>query len=513
MGNRRVAALAVGVCVAIAPMAWGKRAGVDEIRRSVYKIRLVSEEPDFQTPWNARAASTSYGTGFFIGDRRILTNAHVVSNARYLTVQRDGEPRATPARVLFVAHDADLALLTTDGKDDFKGLKALDFGELPRLRSPVSAIGYPLGGEQMSITEGIVSRVDFRVYVHSGVRQHLLVQVDSAINPGNSGGPVIQGEKVVGVAFQSFAAAESTGYIIPVPVVRRFLKDIEDGRYDGHPDDGLTVLADVMSNPHTARFHGLAPTEGGVKVASVAAYAPTHELILPGDIIVAVDGSSIGVDGRVSFQGERVEAGAIFDLKQMGEKVDFTVVRGDERRVITVPVAPSRVAYQPATVFGRHPRYFVYAGLVFESMSRSLLMSFGRQWYRTAPVALRYLHNYAAFDEEWRDAEDVVVLIEVLRHDVNTYAEPQVNGVVATIDGKTVRSLEQARSLLEGDGSEFQVITFAGSSANPVVLSRKDARAAHESILKQYSVSPSAWMSREEALPDAVTREGREVNQ
>src|SRR5690606_37853679 len=118
------------------------------------------------------------------------------------------------------------------------------FGELPALRTPVSTVGFPTGGELISITEGIVSRIDFRRYAHSGYSEHLLVQVDSAINPGNSGGPVVQEGKVVGVAFQGLSSAENTGYIIPVPVVERFLRDIDDGVYNGHPHDGLVVAAD-----------------------------------------------------------------------------------------------------------------------------------------------------------------------------------------------------------------------------------------------------------------------------
>jgi S1-C subfamily serine protease len=58
----------------------------------------------------------------------------------------------------------------------------------------------------MSVTQGIVSRVDFRTYSHSVVDQHLSIQIDAAINPGNSGGPVMQGHKVVGVAFRATAA-------------------------------------------------------------------------------------------------------------------------------------------------------------------------------------------------------------------------------------------------------------------------------------------------------------------
>ena len=65
--------------------------------------------------------------------------------------------------------------------------------------------GFPAGGEQISYTRGVVSRIEVEGYVHIGNRAFLAVQTDAAINPGNSGGPVIQDDKVVGVAFEGTA--------------------------------------------------------------------------------------------------------------------------------------------------------------------------------------------------------------------------------------------------------------------------------------------------------------------
>src|SRR4029079_18117280 len=78
---------------------------------------------------------------------------------------------------------------------------------------------------------------------HICTRHFLSVQTDAAINPGNSGGPVIQDEKVVGVAFQGIPDLQSTGFFIPPPVIDHCLKDIEDKKYDGFPQAGMRVVA------------------------------------------------------------------------------------------------------------------------------------------------------------------------------------------------------------------------------------------------------------------------------
>ncbi|MBL9131649.1 MAG: trypsin-like peptidase domain-containing protein, partial [Verrucomicrobiaceae bacterium] len=161
--------------------------------------------PDFREPWNAGQPSGGSGTGFLIGKNRFLTNAHVVSNATRILIRTTNDPEPHPAKIVHIAHDCDLALIEAEDASHFEKLQPLDFGGIPRLNTEVIAIGYPIGGERMSVTRGVVSRIDFRPYSHTNVDSHLCIQVDAAINPGNSGGPVVQDGKVVGVAFQGFS--------------------------------------------------------------------------------------------------------------------------------------------------------------------------------------------------------------------------------------------------------------------------------------------------------------------
>lgn len=68
------------------------------------------------------------------------------------------------------------------------------------------------GGDNISVTKGVVSRVEPTQYVH-GATQLMAIQIDAAINPGNSGGPAIMGNKVAGVAFQNLSGAENIGLV------------------------------------------------------------------------------------------------------------------------------------------------------------------------------------------------------------------------------------------------------------------------------------------------------------
>src|SRR5207248_10937014 len=104
---------------------------------------------------------------------------------------------------------------------------------LPEVKATVLVYGYPEGGSTLSITKGIVSRIEFTGYGEgvSGVR----VQIDAAINPGNSGGPALIDGKMVGLIFSKLQRSDNIGYIIPSEEIDLFLKDVADGKYDGKP--------------------------------------------------------------------------------------------------------------------------------------------------------------------------------------------------------------------------------------------------------------------------------------
>jgi S1-C subfamily serine protease len=266
------------------------QAAVPSVAGSLVRIDVTSQDSNYLQPWTGGQVSGASGSGFVIEGNRILTNAHVTSNARFLTVSKEGDPKMYPARVLFTAHDCDLAMLTVDDPKFFEGMTPLSLGGIPAIESTVSVYGYPIGGDRLSVTRGIVSRVDFQPYSHSGVDSHLTIQIDAAINPGNSGGPVLQDGKVVGVAFQGYSGdvAQNVGYMIPTPVIERFLKDVEDGSYDRYMD--LTLSYHPLHNRAMRRALGLQDNDRGVFVGRVWGGGASDGHIQAGDVLMSIDG-------------------------------------------------------------------------------------------------------------------------------------------------------------------------------------------------------------------------------
>src|SRR5437870_1689454 len=343
------------------------------IQKSLVRITATEVAPDYRAPWNAGMLGRGVGAGFVIEGNRIMTNAHVVSNSRYLTVERDGDPNKYPAKVLFVAHDCDLALITVDSPNFYKNMLALKFGGIPELESTVSAYGYPIGGERMSVTTGIVSRIDFQLYTHSSIDQHLAIQISAQINPGNSGGPVMQDAKVVGVAFQGYSGdvAQGVAYMIPTPVINRFLKDISNGHYDEYPDLAITYAK--LQNPAQRKFLGLKDDDRGVLVSSVVAAGPCAKILRPGDVLLAIDNHPIASDGNVELEGERVEMPEVVERKFKHDSVKFDIWRDKQSTSGSVQLDTVPPYLMQSHKYEVRPRYVVYGGRPFQPLTLYLL--------------------------------------------------------------------------------------------------------------------------------------------
>src|SRR5437660_5304542 len=364
------------------------------VQKSLVRITATAVEPDYRAPWNAGGLQRGVGAGFVISDNRILTNAHVVANSRYLTVERDGDPNKYPATVQFIANDCDLALITVSAPDFFKNMIPLKFGGIPALESTVSAYGYPIGGERMSVTTGIVSRIDFQLYTHSSVDQHLAIQISAQINPGNSGGPVMQDGKVVGVAFQGYSGdvAQGVAYMIPTPVMNRFLKDISNGQYDEYPDLAITYAK--LQNPAQRKYLGLEDDDRGVLVSSVVAAGPSDGILKSGDVLLSIDGHPIASDSNVELDGERAQFEEVVERKFKGDSVKLDILRDKGPMTVTIKLfKPWPYSIQGHT-YDVRPRYVLYGGLLFQPLSLDMLEA-----YRTSDLRLRHFFEYFILEQ------------------------------------------------------------------------------------------------------------------
>ncbi len=446
------------------------------IRSAIVKVYTVVKTPNYQLPWSSTIQQVS-GSGAVIEGRRILTNAHVVANHTFIEVQRYGERHRYIAHVIAVSHQLDLALLRVDDPDFFEGITPLSFGPLPQIEQKVSVYGFPMGGDTLSVTAGVVSRIEHQRYVHSG-ESFLAIQIDAAVNPGNSGGPAISGGKIVGVVMEGIQKAQSISYLVPTVMIRHFLKDLQDGRLDGVP--AFAALVQPMENPALKRHYHLSPKAGGVLVDKVLDLGGLKGILRVGDVITAIDGHPIQEDATAAFRpGEYTNYEYYAQLHQIGEKVHLRILRDGKPMQIDAPLlkTASDLLLTGTYRYDRMPEYYILGGYVFSPLTRNLAVRVARSYIQLIP----YVEDFVS-----KKHKNIPLLLRVLPSPISRGDYATMYWPIAKVNGKAIHSFEELVAILEKAKTGETVLE--NKMGERIVIDNVAARKYQQTILKRYNI-------------------------
>ncbi|HEY1899343.1 MAG TPA: trypsin-like peptidase domain-containing protein [Steroidobacteraceae bacterium] len=453
---------------------------------AVVKVFATLRLPDPYRPWAKQQPQDITASGVVIEGHRILTNAHAVLYASEVQIQGAGAGDKISATVEAIAPGIDLAVLKLDDDSFFATHAPLARASaLPQIKDAVLAYGFPTGGTSLSITKGIVSRIEFVPYNYptSGLR----IQIDAAINPGNSGGPAIAADKMIGLAFSRLGDAQNIGYIIPDEEIELFLKDIADGHYDGKP--ALFDDLQTLENPALRSFLKLDKSVSGIVVHqpydSSASY-PLKEW----DVITRIGDTPVDDQGMVNVAADlRVNFRYMVQRISHDSHVPLTIVRNGKTLHISVPLVVDRPQLVP-DLHGEYPSYFIYGPLVF-SRASTAFVSFlnnnaavmGLFGFMGSPLVT----ERGAMPTPERQ-ELVVVASPFLPSKLSEgYSSPTAM-VVATVNGVHIRSLAHLVSVLRDLKDDSVVFEFDNRSGEALVFPRAQMVAATEGILNDNGV-------------------------
>jgi S1-C subfamily serine protease len=458
------------------------------IENSVVKVFSTMRYPDPFKPWTKQAPTEATASGVVIEGNRILTNAHAVLYASQVQVQANAAGDKVSATVIAIAPGIDLAVLKLDDATFFDTHPPLPrANKLPQIKDAVLAYGFPAGGNSLSITKGIVSRIEFVSYNYpvSGLR----IQIDAAINPGNSGGPAVADNKMIGLAFSRAGGdTQNIGYIIPNEEVELFLKDIADGAYDGKASmyDDLQTL----ENPALREYLKLDKSVEGMVVHRPDKPDDPAYPLKEWDVITRIGDTPIDNQGMIKLNKDlRVQFAYEIQHVARNGKLPLTIVRAGKTLQVQLPVAADHPTLV-ADLHGGYPPYFVYGPMCFSVATRQMLSNFDSNAGMMRALAfLKSPLASMAFDSPTPDLQELVVISSpFFPHKLANGYSSATGSVVYSINGTPLKSLKHLVELLRDLQDPFVTVEFNQKGGEALVFSRQAIVAATEDILTDNGV-------------------------
>jgi S1-C subfamily serine protease len=472
--------------------------GSGAIENSVVKIFATVRYPDPYKPWTKQSPEDETASGVVIEHKRILTNAHAVAYASQVQIQANQAGDKISATVEAIAPGIDLAVLKLDDETFFDTHPPLARARsLPGIKDAVLAYGFPEGGNSLSITKGIVSRVEFTPYnfpVHG-----LRIQIDAAINPGNSGGPAVAGDKMIGLAFSRLNEAENIGYIIPNEEIDLFLQDIADGHYDGKP--AMFDTLQTLENPALRSFLKLAPSVEGMVVHKPYKDDPAYPL-KEWDVITKIGDTPVDDQGMIKL-GNDLRVRFQYEIQHIATNgaVPLTIVRAGKELSINLPVSADYPQLIPR-LNNTYPSYFIYGPLVFSAATEEYMGGYMKTKY-----AAQLASSFGALanplitrmaDQPAFPGEGLVIFSSpFFPHKLaQGYSSPRSH-VVKSVNGIPVKNLNHLVEILRDARGEFITIECNTRYGETMVFPRTQMLAATDDILTDNGV-------RSQGSPDTL---------
>jgi S1-C subfamily serine protease len=450
--------------------------------------------PNPLQPWTKSKAVEVTGTGVVIEGRKVLTNAHLVTYATEVYVQPRPGGAKFEAQVSGVGTDIDLAVLTVKEQKFFKKRPALPrAGRLPKVQDGVAVHGFPVGGTELSVTKGVVSRIDHGVLY--GLSAGKLIQVSAAINPGNSGGPAVANNKMIGLVCSRLDEAEGIGYVIPNEEIDGFLARLKNGRYEPKPMEATGTNFQRLENPALRRFLKLDGKTRGVLVRPPerrGADYPLREF----DVLTKIGTYKINNDGMVRLENDaRVAFLSLVPRLARGGAVPLTVLRGGKEVAVSLPVT-TRDNRLIRDYEGEKPSYFIHGPLVFspvKSEAISLYLRLNSAIYESNSPLVTRRFDRAQFPGE----ELVVVTRPMFDHKIAKGYDDPAGRIVKEVNGVRIKNLVHLVETIRDSKDTYLKFRFADEGSEVLVFDRKEMNRVTKEIMEDNGIAPTRRGSEE----------------
>ncbi len=463
-------------------------AAIASLEERIVKIHAVQQSYSISKPWTRNSPKDISGSGFIFKSGHVLTNAHVVRYARQVYIQPYQSSLKIEAEVLFSSPQMDLAILRPldDSFVDFDAIE-LD-ATIPTVASTVSIYGYPVGGDELSVTEGVISRVEVATYnqTTSGLR----LQVDAAINSGNSGGPAFVDEKLVGIVFSRIQEADNIGYVIPVEEVNLFLSDIEDEQYDGKWRFPYHLTR--LQNRNMREAYQLTDEMGGMLVTDSLDSRLGTDGLQPGDVLLQIGSHDIDRTGNVRIRKD-LRLGLRYFIPQLVEegRIPVTVLRDGQAIDIQTKLTRELNRLIPYRGEGQ-PEYFIYGPLPFAVIYQEFVTGLSKNSLQ-ALSKLGYEPLFRRLEQQTEPGQQLITCpTKMFAHAMTKGMSDPAFCILKRVNGEDILNLDELVDVLSKlttrDTAIFEFETPDHTRTRTIILKHKEVLDAMEDILSDNGI-------------------------
>ena len=458
-----------------------------EAVRSLVRVTATGQGYLLHRPWQQRRPVTHTAIGVIVTGHKVLVTGLMLADHRYIELETIDTQRKSRAEVEVVDYEANLALLKPVDPDFLANRKPMSLSTNINVGQNLNIWQVKPNGDVLPAT-GQVTSIELSAFTLGNF--FLTYRVESTLQYrfNNLTLPVVRAGMLAGLVLRSSSKDQAID-VIAEPVIRHFLRDAEQGQYQGFPVAGFHYGPTV--DPQLRGYIGLTEDTTGIYIQKVIKGSPADKAGLQaGDVITQIGDHKVSNTGQFDHPqyGKTSLVHLIRTMYYAGDSVPVHVFRQGQNLVLHIVLDHRRPEEYlvPPYIVDQVPDYLIVGGLVFQELSMSYLREYGKDWSAEAPVDLLYYNqnqDYLSGDHR----EKIVIISSVIPTSYTIGYENLSDLVVLKVNGQPIGKLSDVRKALASPINGFHKIEVK-QHPKVIYLDARELPKINEIIRQRYRI-------------------------
>ncbi len=469
--------------------------------KTKYEDQVVSLSITYQAysqyrPWSKTKPMARNAYAVVVDGPLLLTSAQMVANATLIQVEKHGGPAKTPAKIVHVDREVNLALLTVENKEFFEDLKPVSFSKKLKTDGTVHSVRWK--NRQLDISTSRVGRIEVRKSI-TGIIEYALLTAITDLSHAGWAEPVFSGSKMMGITVSQ--TKEKVAYILPSELIQVYIANVKQA--SGYPGfAALDISWQSNRDPAVAAWLGMKGTPTGIVIQSIPYGSAGYELLQPRDILLSLDNHPIDAEGYYNHPdyGRLKFTNIIIDAHKIGDIIPIQILRNgkviDSDMELKGHLPDLKLI--PSSRPDHAPPYLIAGGLIFRELDYNYLRAPGSDWKNVSnPRLVTYWYLGMETQKEEKQKR-IIILSNVLADQYNIGYHHLNDLAVDKVNGQQIDSMTDLENAFNEKKDGFHSIEFyTNQNRNEVILDAEKFKQATERIISLYNIPSRIRLEKE----------------